>query len=297
MDSLVSMSSIRLDGGSGHISVIDTTVAHLWLPGSICDSFAEAFGLHYDSGKGFYLINEMMHNKLLLLNPTLKFTFGSEMSGRNNQSISIGFHYFALDLLIGYLFYESPTRYFPIRRATDPSQYAIGCILLQEAYLIVDHERRNFSLSSTIFSDPMPAPDVRTIHPSAPTVNKNDTASASSAGSGIPVNSIEGITVGAISTLLLMAGTWVLWRRRRRQDGDPESESYHPPGGRHELVTEKADISKHRSEAGWDGISEMEVPQHEIDGETTTVYELAAESRPVELEHSDSPFERAVEER
>lgn len=178
-----------------------------------------------------------------------------------NGSTSIDLPYAAFDLWIGSPFYGNTTRYFPIRCATDPSQYAIGRTILPGAYLIVDHERRNFNLSPTIFSDPMPIPDIRTIYPGAPAVNKNDTASVNSARSGIPLNIIVGMPVCAISALLLIAGTWFLWRRHRKQDKD------HPLGGRHELGTEKMGISKKRPEAGGDEINEMEVPQHEMDGD------------------------------
>jgi len=46
-----------------HLSLVDSTVPHLWLPKAICDNFEQAFGLTYDAHTDLYTVNETIHTQ------------------------------------------------------------------------------------------------------------------------------------------------------------------------------------------------------------------------------------------
>ncbi|KAF1358978.1 hypothetical protein EJ07DRAFT_166427 [Lizonia empirigonia] len=62
--------TFSLSSGS-HFSVIDSTVAQLWLLTDICTQSEEAFGLTYDPYTDLYLVNDTIHANLTTLNPTI----------------------------------------------------------------------------------------------------------------------------------------------------------------------------------------------------------------------------------
>jgi len=65
------------------------------------------------------------------LNPSITFKLGYEIYG--GQSINIVLPYAAFDLQANYPIYPKATNYFPIRRASNNTQYVIGRTFLQEA--------------------------------------------------------------------------------------------------------------------------------------------------------------------
>src|SRR5436189_5888272 len=132
------------------------------MPGPVCDVFQSALGLTYDNATGYYLVNDTMHAQLRTLNPSFTFKIG-DTSYDDGNATNIVLQYNAFDLQIGWPIYPSNRNYFPIRRATNDTQNTIGRALLQEAYLVVDFERRNFSLNQAVFSNPLPAAHVVSI--------------------------------------------------------------------------------------------------------------------------------------
>ncbi|KAL0262431.1 hypothetical protein SLS55_001399 [Diplodia seriata] len=204
-----------VSNGHGHLSAIDSTVSQLWLPGDVCDNFAAAFGLTYDKDSNYYLVNNTAHNKLLAENPTLKFRLGNHASNDPNNSVDIALPYAAFDLYLEPPAYPNTTRYFPIRRAHNDTQYTLGRVLLQEAYLTVDYERGNFSLAQANYSDPMPASDIRTIH----TLGWSPRSPSPALSSGAKVGIAVGAVVGAV---LVLVGAYLCWWRPRRQSSEDE---------------------------------------------------------------------------
>jgi hypothetical protein len=65
------------------------------------------------------------------LNPSITFKLGYEIYG--GQSINIVLPYAAFNLQASYPIYSNATNYFPIRRASNDTQYVIGRTFLQEA--------------------------------------------------------------------------------------------------------------------------------------------------------------------
>lgn len=124
---------------------IDAGVSQLWLPKVICDKLAESLGLTFDSSTELYLVNDTTRTKLLDLAP--EFTFILAANATSDETVNIVLPYAAFDLTVSQPFYNTSRRYFPIRRAADEKLYVLGRTFLQEAYLVVDWERGNFSVS------------------------------------------------------------------------------------------------------------------------------------------------------
>ncbi|KAL2356310.1 aspartic peptidase domain-containing protein, partial [Cryomyces antarcticus] len=191
----------------GHLSLVDSTVPHIWLPIDVCNRIQQAFGLNYDNRSALYTVNNTVHKQLVQLNAALTFRLGNNIS--NGDSIDIVLPYRAFDLVssAGYL-YTNATYYFPIRRAASDSQYRIGRTFLQEAYLIVDYERSTFSVNQATMSSPLPQQQIVLITP-VPT-SQNQPSSLSTGG-------IVGIVIGAILAIALISTALLFYIRRKRR--------------------------------------------------------------------------------
>lgn len=198
-----------LSSGS-HFSLVDSTVSHLWLPRDICDSFEAAFGLTYDPNTELYLINSTMRDQLKARNPSVTIKLVNSMTDTTTNYTNIILPYSAFDLQASYPYYQNATNYFPIRRAANDTQYTLGRTLLQEAYLVVDYERANFTISQAAFPDPLPAAKYITI------TSKQDSSTTNDSKSGLSTAAIAGIAVGAVLLIALAIAGLLFYRRRRR---------------------------------------------------------------------------------
>ena len=125
--------SILLASGNGFMAYVDSTVSQIWLPLEACQAFEKAFGITFDETSQLYLVNDSLHTQLQAQNSSVTFELGAGTSG--GKTINITLPYDSFDLLV-----EPPnsgvannTRYFPLRRAANDSQYTIGRTFLQEA--------------------------------------------------------------------------------------------------------------------------------------------------------------------
>ncbi len=191
-----------------HFSVIDSSVAQLWLPTAVCAQFETAFGLTYDPKTDLYLVNDTIHQQLLSKNPSVTIKLANSLQDATTNYTNIQLPYAAFDLQASYPYYQNATNYFPIRRAANDSQYILGRTLLQEAYLIVDYERANFTIAPAVFPDPLPAANVVTI------TSPNDKAKGSTS-SGLGAGAIAGIVIAAV-VLIGLAIIGAIWFRKRR---------------------------------------------------------------------------------
>ena len=176
------------------IALVDSTIPWLYLPLEVCESFEAAFGLQYDDINAVYLVNDTLHSRLQDENATVTFTLSSP---RQPGSVDIALPYAAFDLIAEYPLAENQTRYFPLARATNESQYTLGRTFFQEAYVIVDYERQNFSISQCSW-DPIAQQHILPIKTLAAEDQKDSTSHKLSGGT------IAGVVIGVIAGLALL---------------------------------------------------------------------------------------------
>lgn len=204
-DNLASGTVSLLPNGVPVTANVDSTVSQMYLPQDVCDLFERAFGLEYDADKDFYLVNNTAHTQLLQSKPSITFTIGD--TGSCGLTTNVVFPYAAFDLAAGIPFFNNDTRYFPIRAAKNASQQVLGRAFLQEAYIVVDWERNNFTIGQAIHQR-----------------EKTDIVEISAFTEEIPVNpglstgAIVGTAVGAVAGIFAMAViAFIAIRDRRRR--------------------------------------------------------------------------------
>ncbi|GAB7365600.1 hypothetical protein MBLNU230_g6669t1 [Neophaeotheca triangularis] len=219
-DMLVNLQSITTDEGSpsdllpdGPISVfLDSTLPYIWLPKSACSAFEEAFGISWDNESQHYLLNSSTHSSLTDLNPSVTFSLGT--SPDSDETVDIVLPYAAFDLNVSFPIVAESSHYFPLKRAENETQYTLGRTFFQEAYVIYDYERQNFTVQpckwdqSTLRStsiQPILSPD------------HEPPSSSDSSDSSLSTGAIAGIVVGAVVGLTLLAAALFLYLRRRRR--------------------------------------------------------------------------------
>ena len=208
-----SISSVDQNGTTSNLlpnggisAFVDSTEAQIWLPVEACQAFETAFGLTYNETNGFYLVNSALHSQLTTQNASVTFTLGSSTSG--GETINITLPYASFDLLLKppAANLTSNTKYFPLRRAANDTQYTLGRTFLQEAYLSVDWERRNFSISECLFSE---NPQQNLV----PILSLSGTTSSGGSSTGRTVGIAVGVVVGVL--IIAVAIGVFLWRKRQ----------------------------------------------------------------------------------
>lgn len=193
---------------------IDSTIAEMWLPVEVCKTFEDAFGLKYDKRTGLYLVDDVLHRTLVAQNPTITFTLGQKYSTDATMQINLPYAAFDLTAASPYRGLQSSTRFFPIRQGANSSQWVLGKTFLQEAYLTVDWERQNFSVSAIDWSVGKPQELVPIISPEyaeyeAPRRPRKPLSSGAIIG--------VALGTGFTAALILIAVGWWFWRRRHKR--------------------------------------------------------------------------------
>jgi hypothetical protein len=194
---------------------IDSTVSELWLPTKVCDKFEDTFGLEYNNDTGLYLVNDTVHANLLARNASITFTLGQKAATADTVNITLPYAAFDLEAKAPYRNLANDTRYFPIRRAYKDKQYILGRTFLQEAYLIVDWERQNFSISQCNWVYGQDKAIVPIISPNY----RQDGASAPQPAKHISTGPIIGIAIGCgfVFALIVCLIVWSFWRKRHQK--------------------------------------------------------------------------------
>lgn len=212
---------------------IDATVPEIWLPQEVCSKFESAFGLIYNSTIKRYLINDTLHNILQEQNPSVSFLLSDRT--RETTTVNITLPYASFDLELRPPFDDITHNYFPLRQATNNTQYTLGRAFLQESYvrlqidlmythsfryLIVDYERQNFSVSQNDWYGDT-SPQIVTISPIAipNAVNGTSTFNGKVGGSHRPppgTLAATGVAAFFACIIATAAGAFFFNRRRRR---------------------------------------------------------------------------------
>ncbi|KAK5698286.1 hypothetical protein LTR97_007247 [Elasticomyces elasticus] len=231
---------------------IDSMVSQLWLPLSVCKNFEEAFNLTWDSTQQLYLLDEETHSALLAQNPA--FTLG--LGSYNGDSIMIQLPYAAFDLNATQPLANTSSYLFPLKRAQNSTQYTLGRMFLQEAYIVADYSRHTFSIS--------PITNAKAAQKLVPICDPDERGSCR--GNQLSAGAIGGIAVAVvILVLVIVILAWNVRKRRARH----VLVKYGPVAG---LSEEKDQSLKSTANAR----------EAELDGNTAAVYEMdyANEFRP-----------------
>jgi hypothetical protein len=111
---------------------LDSTIPYIYLPEAACTMFESTFGLVWDNATQLYLLTDAQHNALQTQSPNITFTLGNLTT---STTVDIILPYSAFDLTVSYPIVANATRYFPLKRANDSSQYTLGRTFFQEAYV------------------------------------------------------------------------------------------------------------------------------------------------------------------
>lgn len=223
-DLVVGLQSISYSGSSSTTLLsdaidifIDSTDPNLWLPKDVCDAFEEAFDIRLDDDSGMYLVNDTHRNDLLDTDAEVTFRLSDDKSG--GDTVSITFPYAAFDLKAESPLIENGSYYFPLRRAENSTQYTLGRVFLQEAYLSADYERKVFNVSACTWSSGAEK-DVVMIpsRDSGSSPGGDDSSDQGGSNSRLSGGEIAGIVIGAVGgTILLAALAACLFLRHRRR--------------------------------------------------------------------------------
>jgi len=224
-DLLVSLRSVTYDtAGSSPLLAssidifINSLVSEIWLPVNVCEAFAQQFGLTWVESGQIYIVGADAHDALVNQNPS--FTFKIGQAGGAGESVDIVLPYAAFDLNLTAPIVGNDTRYFPLKQATESTQYTLGRTFLQEAYVIADYERRNFSVSQALFPPTSLAANLVSIVRPDSGNNPNSTSpdtSPTTEDSGLGAGAIAGIAVGGVAALVLIGLAYFLWNRKRKR--------------------------------------------------------------------------------
>lgn len=301
-----------LESSQAELYTIDSSTPFLWLPEKVCDAFALALNLTYNDTLQLYLYGDGA-DPSTLADWNMIFTFTIADLPGSSKTVDIILPYDAFNHQLSFpfpalnaTFNSPPVNYFPLRKASNKTQYTIGRVFLQEAYLAVDYERNNFSISQAKFANDA----VTNVNLAAITrpLNSIFAGPANISKSGLSTGAKVGIGVGAAIILLAIIGSAVcvcVRKRRRGRKGSSES-----PADKNRFFKRKSDSNMKSTievrELSGDKHHPMEVPadqsssRFELPG--TAPVEMPAEvpssyyapnktrngATPVELEHRSS---------
>lgn len=196
-------------------TLLDTTIAEMWLPLAACQAFEKQFGLVYDPTTELYLVNNALHTTLLARNASITLSLGLSESG--GKTVNITLPYAATDLVAKapYAGLNTSALYYPLRRATNETQYTLGRAFMQEAYVSVDYARATFNVSQVLWGSSAKSSMIAIPPPSD---EDTGTTIIQTGGNGVtPLSgpAIAGIAVGTILALALI-GALMIWYFRRR---------------------------------------------------------------------------------
>lgn len=248
-----------------------------------------------------------MHGRLKELNPTLSFALGNN----NNPSelLNIKLPYAALDLQAQWPIFNKTTNYFPIRRADNDTQYTLGRTFLQEAYVITDYERKNFSVYQAHFEEgATPKADIVSIL--SPTYqNQNTTVSnkpiSAPTNAKLKTPAIVGITIGTIAAVVLVILVLFFLRRRRSKAAEAESNKvHHDPAAKHDSTAHEMwhappEVSSGKVQYEMDSkvLHMMSDDRVEKYAHTGGVYEMSADGAKNQAQSSRASSEQAIMEK
>lgn len=196
---------------------IDSATQYLRMPTSICQAFQLAFGLTWNAQQDLYVLNMTQHQKLLDLDAKVTFTLTPTLPpSATNTTVSITLPYAAFALNDSRPYASNETLYFPLQIAMNGSQVSLGRAFLQEAYVVADYERNNFSVWPVNWNWTEQKAQIIPISSTGRNLDPDrEKSTLSKAG-------IVGIAVGAsVFLIFVMVACFLFYRHRRQSHIDP----------------------------------------------------------------------------
>ena len=236
-DLLVPIRSITSDTESLLSTVIyayiDSLVPHIWLPLNVCQAFEQAFSLVYNETADIYFVNNTLHDKLTSQNPNVTFTLGPASGG---ATVDIVMQYGSFDLLAEYPIINNATRYFPLKRAQNDSQFTLGRTFLQDAYVIADYDRNNFSVSQAVF------PNISNTQQIVAIRRPDDSLLPAPHHNTLSTGTIVAIVLGGVMGSLILGTIIVYSMHKRVQKRSINSSARNPKTDRDESEYRKGEL-------------------------------------------------------
>lgn len=215
-------SQILLGPADTALYTIDSSTPYLWLPGTVCSRFEKALGLTYDQNVQLYTFSNDSTQPDTLMSWNLTFNFVVADLPGSSKTISLTLPYAAFALELTYPFpgkdQGSPsTKYFPLRKADNDTQFTLGRAFLQETYLVVDYERNNFSVYQSTFATDA-STNIRLVDIVLPDNRTLSSGSGKVGSHGLSKGIIIGITIGGVAISAILVGflIYCIWVRRGR---------------------------------------------------------------------------------
>ncbi|KAI6748605.1 hypothetical protein HG530_015378 [Fusarium avenaceum] len=299
---------------SSFYAIIDSTTPYLWLPESVCDQFAQALNLTYNSTFDLYTVSDDQYRAytndesfsltFVLSSFDDNDNFGDpyDVSGIVNITIPLR----AFVGLLQYPFMQDTIEYgdpaipyFMLRKAQDSAAYILGRSFLQESYLITKYDEGVFSIHQALFPDePFDDSELSPIKQSDnspyPPPKSNDSKSGLSDIQVVGIGVGVGLGVFAVCATALVV--WLYFRRKRKavaggnnlseeDQGQSSSVASQSPKSPLSLLLSKvfgrSDATQQGEGAACDGEKAVEAPD-------TQIHEMLAPIPPAELDADDS---------
>ncbi|KAF2754377.1 acid protease [Pseudovirgaria hyperparasitica] len=221
--------TVRTLDNSRFSILIDSTLPYLWLPGNICDQLEDIYDIT-EGPNGLYNVSTAHYQQHFATN----ITFSIANNVNSMEKVDIVLPYAALYHTAKYPVVRSDTQYLAFRRSPN-NNYVLGRAFLQHAYLVVDYERRYWSVAPTIIADPLPSPNItRILSPAIQTPEPTPIAKDKLSG-----GAIAGIVVATLAFALVLALAIFYFRKAQQkkqkllaqqQPLPPEKDIYEHPG-------------------------------------------------------------------
>lgn len=289
-------------------ALIDSTTPYLWLPNSVCDQFADAFNLTYNSTFDLYTLTNEQYNTY---GTSDSFTFTFSLSSFDNHDnfgsplnvpglVNITVPMQAFVGLLQYPFkhraikYGDPAvPYFALRRSQNDSSIIIGRSFLQEAYLITKYDEAVFSVYQAKFPQ-RPVADANLLPIKQPN-NSPYPGPPTQTSTKLSTAQLVGIAVGAILLCIfcLVSVCYMCHRRKSETKGD-ETSTKEAKDSESTITSDRSKISKldkflgrKRLRSDRVDISPIVATPNVSEAPDSQIHELFAPMAPVELDASD----------
>lgn len=187
---------------------IDSTLPFLWLPTRTCEAFERRYNLTANDD-GLYGVDEDFLKEHG--GDVLTLQIANNQDSREIANIAMPIQ--ALYQSAAPPFANNTKNYLAVRKAPKQT-FVLGRAFLQYAYIIVDYERRNFTVAQAIVGDPMPQPDIQSILSEERAEQFFPTKSGGDSLSG---GAIAGIVVGIAFFFLALAFGWYVWTQQKKK--------------------------------------------------------------------------------